>query len=476
MLTRVLLAIEDEVLMGRLRSLLSDLQADVRGVRMTRGFWSRLTRESADMIIVSRDGIPAPLVDSVRLLRQSPEEPALVVIAEESDHESRTRLLAAGCEAVLPPQVDDELLGEVLATLLERRTAHVSERLNARTPLGAPRLSDFVSSSPAMQAFMEVVEQVSGTDASLLVLGETGVGKERLARAIHAEGRRSGGPFIPVNCGALPEGLIESELFGHVEGAFTGATRTRRGWFELAHGGTLFLDEIGEMPLHLQVKLLRALQEHEFQAVGSERTIRVDVRIMAASNRNLEAAAEDGSFRRDLFYRLSVITLTLPCLRERTEDIPDLAESYVEQFADTFGRPVEGIAPAAMESLVAYAWPGNVRELINVIERAVLLCRGLTIEPEDLPSAIGGRATASPATPGAPAALSFDPLSEAWERRSWQEVRNEALARVERAYLHALLDCVGGRIGVAAARAGLSPRSLYDKMKAHGLRKEEYRG
>ncbi|MHC4470636.1 MAG: sigma-54 interaction domain-containing protein, partial [Planctomycetota bacterium] len=313
------------------------------------------------------------------------------------------------------------------------------------------------------------------TDASLLVLGETGVGKERLARAIHAEGRRSEGPFVPVNCGALPEGLFESELFGHEEGAFTGATRTRRGWFELAHGGTLFLDEIGEIPLHLQVKLLRALQEHEFQPVGSERTIRADVRVMAASNRDLEAAVEEGPFRRDLYYRLSVVTLTLPSLRDRREDIPALAESYVEHFNEIIGRDVEGISNAAMDALTAYSWPGNVRELMNVVERAVLLCRDARIGLGDLPEAISGRvAAALPAAAGSTAAP-IDPASEGWVGRPWSEVRAEALSRVERAYLDALLASVNGRVGVAAERAGLSPRALYDKMRAHDLKKENYR-
>jgi DNA-binding NtrC family response regulator len=206
--------------------------------------------------------------------------------------------------------------------------------------------------------------------------------------------------------------------------------------------------------------------------VGSERTIRVDVRVMAASNRDLEAAAATGTFRRDLYYRLSVITLTLPCLRERQEDIPDLAASYVEHFAETFGKAVDGVDPAALRALMGYLWPGNVRELINVVERAVLLARGPNIGLEDLPESIGGLVERTRARGSAP---DFDPERENWEGRSWRDVRRDALRRIERAYLHELLKATGGRIGATAERADLSPRSLYGKMRAHGLRKEDYR-
>jgi transcriptional regulator with GAF, ATPase, and Fis domain len=326
-----------------------------------------------------------------------------------------------------------------------------------------------------MRAFMAVVERVADSDTTLLIEGETGVGKERLARAIHSESRRSKGPFVAVNCAAIPETLLESELFGHEEGAFTGATRARRGWFELAHGGTILLDEVSDLPLHLQVKLLRVLQEREIRPLGGEKTLSVDVRVVAATNVDLARAVERGDFRKDLYYRLGVVTLTLPPLRDRREDVPDLAQSYVEYYRTALGRGIEGIADDALESLVGYDWPGNVRELMNVIERAVLLTTASQITRADLPEAISRQSLAGPLTsvahdPGASADVPAD-----WLGRPWTEVRERALLGVERAYLRALLESASGRVGETAARAGMSPRSLYEKMKRHGLRKEDFR-
>jgi DNA-binding NtrC family response regulator len=263
-------------------------------------------------------------------------------------------------------------------------------------------------------------------------------------------------------------------LFGHEKGAFTGAARTRRGLFELAHTGTVFLDEIGEMPYHLQVKLLRVLQDREVRPVGGERTISVDVRVMAASNRDLEAEVAEGNFRRDLFYRLSVVTLTVPPLRERREDIPELVDSYLDYLQPRVGCDVEGITEEAVAALVAYAWPGNVRELINVIERALLLCDGRQVTPGDLPQTIRGGAAGEAPRRSAPGAAAGR-LPDEWLGMPWKETRQAALAEVERAYFAALLEETGGRVGETAERAGISPRSLYEKMKRHGLRKEDFR-
>jgi transcriptional regulator with PAS, ATPase and Fis domain len=214
------------------------------------------------------------------------------------------------------------------------------------------------------------------------------VGKERLARAIHAESRRSKGPFVAVNCAALSESLLESEPFGHEEGAFTGATRSHRGCFEIAHKGVIFLDEIGELPNHLQVKLLRALQDREITRVGSEQSFQVDVRMMAATNRDPREEVKTKRLREDLYYRLNVVTLTIPPLRQRSEDIPDIVASYLPWLRPRVGRDVTSIAPEALEALAHYSWPGNVRELINVIERAMLLCEGEQIRLADLPDTI----------------------------------------------------------------------------------------
>jgi formate hydrogenlyase transcriptional activator len=243
--------------------------------------------------------------------------------------------------------------------------------------------AEMVGSSPALLAVLRKVEQVALTDTTVLVHGETGVGKELIVRAIHNRSGRKGRPLVKVNCSAISAGLVESELFGHVKGAFTGALERRVGRFELADGGTIFLDEVGELPLETQVKLLRVLQEQEFEPVGSNRTIRVDVRIIAATNRDLREAVPTGRFRADLFYRLNVFPIEVPPLRERQGDIPPLVMFFVDRFAKKFGRPAPTVSQATMDRLVGYPWPGNVRELQNIIERSVVLSPGpdLDVDP-----------------------------------------------------------------------------------------------
>jgi DNA-binding NtrC family response regulator len=274
-----------------------------------------------------------------------------------------------------------------------------------------------------------------------------------------------------VNCGALPESLIESELFGHEEGAFTGASRARRGYFELAHKGTLFLDEIAETPLHLQVKLLRAIETRTIQRVGGERPLQVDVRVMAATNRDLDAEVAARRFRSDLYYRLAVVTLSIPPLRERREDIPELVETYVQRFNIHLGREIAGCAPEAVEALGAYSWPGNVRELINVIERAVLLCSGDRIELYDLPESITGRAPGALEDPLAPELAT--PAD--WIEKPLRTIKEALVTSVERRYVTEVLRATQGRIGETAKRAGLNERALYALMRRHGLRKEDFK-
>jgi DNA-binding NtrC family response regulator len=257
------------------------------------------------------------------------------------------------------------------------------QALLERSPTGR-----IIGRAPALLRVIQMVNQVAPLKSTVLLAGESGVGKELVAEALHQQSPRKTKPLVKLNCGALPEGLIESELFGHEKGAFTGAIQQRKGRFELADGGTIFLDEISEMPLATQVKLLRVLQEGEFERVGGSQTLKVDVRVIAATNLDLEAAVAQGKFRKDLFYRLHVIHLEIPALRERVEDIPLLALHFLDKFCLENNRPAMGFSPAAMRALKSYAWPGNVRELQNAVERAVALCAGPMVELNDLPEEI----------------------------------------------------------------------------------------
>ena len=462
------MVVDERELQAALVAVLTGPGVVVEALRGRGRLWERAAREACDLFVVSRSLLPDDGVGTVRLLRALPDAPEVVVVTGHDDAGERARLQAAGCSAVLDASLPREAAHAVLAALLDKRRQAVERRYAVGRDMARPRLTDFVSSSQAMHAFMRTVGRVVASDTTLLVQGETGVGKERLARAIHAEGPRGQGAFITVNCGALPEALLESELFGHVEGAFTGATRSRRGMFELAHGGTIFLDEIGEMPYHLQVKLLHVLHHHEIQPVGGESALPVDVRVMAATNRDLGAEVEARQFRQDLYYRLSVVTLTIPALRERREDIPELVESYLHYFTPRLGREVSGIGDDAVEALRRYDWPGNVRELINIVERAMLLCDGDEITLDDLPASISG--CLDPRPPVSPGDVPAE-----WLGRPLADVRREVVGTFERAYLAALLGETGGRVGEAARRAGIRPRSLYDKMKAHGLRKEDFK-
>jgi len=248
--------------------------------------------------------------------------------------------------------------------------------------------SPLVGESPAIQQIFNTIEKVSQTDSTVLITGESGTGKELVARAIHENSQRASKPMIIVNCGAIPSELLEAELFGHVKGAFTGATQNRQGRFELAHGGTIFLDEVGEIPLHLQVKLLRVLQTRQFESVGSSKTIEVDVRIIAATNRDLEQAVQKKEFREDLYYRLNVIPVKIPSLRERKSDIPMLVAHFVAQFNQLTGHTVESPVGQILDALMAYDWPGNIRELENLMERLVILKGQGTVDLGDLPDRI----------------------------------------------------------------------------------------
>jgi DNA-binding NtrC family response regulator len=354
----------------------------------------------------------------------------------------------------------DAALGVVARAAERKRLADAARQ--AAAPAGIEAFHNLVGRSPAMRQAYALLEKASALDITVLLLGETGTGKELAARAIHYHSARKERRFVPVNCGALPGELVESELFGHARGAFTGAAAAKPGLFEEAQGGTLFLDEVGELPLAAQVKLNRALQEKEIRRVGDTQAVKVDVRVVAATHRDLREEVKAGRFREDLFYRLHVFPVTLPPLREREGDVPLLAVHFLEKHARALRSAVTGFDAEALRRLAGHPWPGNVRELENAVERAAAVASGPLVGVQDLPPEV---AAAQPA-PLDPAALSKLPYKDAVEA---------ARDRVSREYLVALMAEFGGNVTRAAERAGMERESLHRLLRKHGLRSDDFK-
>ncbi|HEX5723823.1 MAG TPA: sigma-54 dependent transcriptional regulator [Longimicrobiaceae bacterium] len=423
--------------------------------------------EHAPAALAALDGDPADLVvsdlsmpamDGLQLLeevRARHPDTLFVLATAYGDERTAVRALKLGAYDYLPKPFDNE---EVRA--LARRAREVlalrAENRRLREELAA-EFRGLVGGSPAMRELFRLIRRAGPADVTVLVTGESGTGKELVARALHAESRRAKQAFVALNCSALPAELAESELFGHLRGAFTGADRDREGLFEAAHGGTLFLDEIGDLALPAQAKLLRALEQREVLRVGSTRPVPVDVRVVAATHQPLESLAAAGRFRADLLFRLQVVTLALPPLRERREDVPALSASFLAELAARHGSPARALAEGARRALLAYEWPGNVRELRNAIERAVVLAEGDTIEAADLPPSVA--ASQAPLRP-ADAALAELPYAEA---------RARALEGFERSFLAAALERHGGNVSRTAAALGLHRQSLQKMLRRLGI-------
>jgi len=333
-----------------------------------------------------------PGMNGIEILKQVKERAPMtnvILVTGKASAESAVEAMKEGAYDYITKPVNVEHLKVQVTKALEKNKLQ-AENLYLREQLhGRYRFDSIIGTSPAMQQVFRRMEKIVHTDSTILILGESGTGKELVAKAIHFNGPRKDKPYVAINCGAIPSELLESELFGHVKGSFTGAIADKAGKFEVANGGTVFLDEIGTMPLHLQSKMLRVLQEQEIERVGSSRPIKLNVRVISATNANLEEEVRRGRFRDDLFYRLNVIPILLPPLRERREDISMLVRHFLQKICHEMHRPVMSVVPAAMRALEAYDWPGNVREMENVIERTVALTDGEVIQPADLPNAIG---------------------------------------------------------------------------------------
>ncbi|TWT54103.1 Transcriptional regulatory protein ZraR [Rubripirellula amarantea] len=337
-----------------------------------------------------------------------------------------------------------------------------------------PPIPGIIGSSPAMQEVYRITRRVAASNASVLILGETGVGKELIASAVHRLSHRSGGPFVRVNCGALSESLLESELFGHVRGAFTGAVANRTGRFEAAHGGTVFLDEINSTSLTLQVKLLRVLQEKEFERVGDTSTLRTDARVIAASNRDLMQQVREERFREDLYWRLNVVPIEIPPLRRRREDIPALVSFFLDYYNEVNDRYVVHMGPGVIEAMQAYHWPGNVRELQNYIERAVVMTETDELTVDVLPDCLTGRQRPSDDENEDLSTSDFEALSKYVVQKGLVEsgpsdVHSQIVEQIEKELITQVLNSCGGVQTKAATRLGINRNTLHKKMKEFGL-------
>ena len=398
-----------------------------------------------DLRLQDRDGLE--IVERCGALRgEHGAVPQCVVVTGYGTVEGAVHAMQAGALHYLQKPVDLGILRETIRSAAERIALEQRNRQLQSTIDKSFAFPGILGKTRAMQHVFDVLNQVADTDATVLIRGESGTGKELVAQGLHNVGPRRSGPFVPLNCAALAEGVLESELFGHEKGAFTGATQRRKGRFEAAHGGTLFLDEIGDMPLATQGHLLRALESGEIVRVGANEPMQVDVRLMAATNRDLEAMVKEGTFRDDLRYRLRVVQIDLPPLRERLADLPQLADHFLEEAATRHGKPVRRMDADALDLLTRYGWPGNVRELRNALESMVLMARGETIGKEAIPAYIR------------PAEAGLDFLDH---------LSGVPLDDVERALIENTLRDVGGNRERASQMLGVSTRTLYRKIKEY---------
>jgi len=446
---KILLVEDQETTREFVAMILSDAGYRVDGEPDGETAIARLEEEGYDLVLADLKLGGLSGIDVLKKAMSLDDPPAVIIITAHGTIENAVEAIKIGAyDYLTKPVGSEELLISIRRGINHHQLASRVKKLESQLERDF-NIDNLVAKSAAMRQVIETARQVAKSDATVLIEGESGVGKELVARAIHANSRRRDQSFVAINCGALPETLLESELFGYVRGAFTGAESTRKGLFEEAHQGSLLLDEIGETSPAFQVKLLRALQEREIRRVGDEKSIPVDARIIAASNRDLKDLVEKGEFRQDLFYRINVIRVELPPLRERREDVLPLAKFFIRRHAGTPAGPPAGLSRSAIALLENYNWPGNVRELENVIERALVLTRSDAIEAEDLPPEL----QSTQPTPDAPDRA---PLS---------------MKEVERVHIIRVLERCGWNQTEAAKVLGIGYNTLWRKMKEYEIKR-----
>ncbi|MEJ2204797.1 MAG: sigma-54 dependent transcriptional regulator [Gemmatimonadota bacterium] len=455
---KVLTVDDEQVVCESIRRVLSEEGYEVSTSTSSRAGLELLRKEHFDLLLLD---IKMPEMDGIELLRVARDispETEVLIITGYATIETAVEAIKLGAFDYLEKPVSPPALIVAAARALERKhLVDLTQRLRSELET-RHRIGNVICSSPKMRKVMQLVARVAPTNSTVLITGETGTGKDVIARAIHYNSARKDGPLVVADCASLSESLLESELFGHVRGSFTGAVKDRRGLAESARGGTLFLDEIATISASVQGSLLRLIQEREIRPVGSDKPVEVDVRLIAATNHDLATLVDEGSFREDLYYRLSVFSIRLPPLRERREEIPLLAHHFVERFSQEFDKPIDHVSPAAMAVLESHDWPGNVRELEHAMERAVLLADGTSIELADIPGS--GESTAVwKDIPDDAAALA----------ELKQELRASAVERVERLFVLKALRTAGWNVSQAARDVGMARPNLHALMRKHDI-------
>jgi DNA-binding NtrC family response regulator len=458
----VLIVEPDAGVLGQARYALRRDDRRLRSATTAREGLSILHRSAPDLVVLATDLPDLPAARALQVFLQRGRGVPVIVLASSPSLPGAVDALRSGAQDYLPKPIQPGALRDAAdKALQESRTQRALAQAKESTQ-DRYGFSHMLTRSPLMHQVFDQVAAVAGTDATVLIRGETGTGKELISQAIHERSKRSSQPFIAINCGAFAESLLESELFGHEKGSFTGASGRRKGVFEMADGGTLFLDELGETSLNVQVTLLRVLETMSFRRVGGHEGVRVDVRVIAATNVHLEEAVKAGDFREDLYYRLNVFPISLPPLRARPEDIPILIQHFMEGASRDYGLEPPQISHSALKAIQAWHWPGNVRQLRAMCERWLITRAGQRLELGHLPNEF---ARASSRAPSLGPDLSG----------SLAENTAAAMAQLEKSYLHAQLKRSGGQMSEAAKRSGISRRTLYNKVQALGLDPTEYR-